>query len=143
VDVTAYANWAGAYTTLGPTRITIASLDPGNQGPAALEVAFHEASHGISWYLEKSISEECRRQNVLLPRRDLWHAVLFYTTGEIVRRRLRDYRPYAYSNGLWRKAWPMYIVALEKDWQLYLDGKFPFEAAVAQLVKDVGQPRSG
>src|SRR2546429_5270309 len=46
VDVVAYANWAGAYTTVDPLRVTISSLDPRNQGPQALEVLFHEGSHG-------------------------------------------------------------------------------------------------
>src|SRR6266567_1858458 len=46
VDVSAYANWAGAYTTVDPLRVTISSLDSRNQGPEALEVLFHEASHG-------------------------------------------------------------------------------------------------
>lgn len=102
---------------------------------------FHEASHGISDRLEHAISAECRKQNLLLPRRDLWHAVLFYTAGEVVRRQLGDYTPYAEKNGLWKRAWPMYIGALEKDWQPYLDGKIPFDSAVIALVKDVGQPR--
>jgi hypothetical protein len=141
VDVSGYANWAGAYTTDNPTRITISSEDPANQGSAALEIVFHEASHGISDRLEHAISAECRKQNLLLPRRDLWHAVLFYTAGEVVRRHLGDYTSYAGKNGLWKRAWPMYIGALEKDWQPYLDGKVPFDSAVIALVKDVGQPR--
>jgi len=42
------ANNTGAYTTLDPLRVTIASTDARNQGSAALEVLFHEASHGIA-----------------------------------------------------------------------------------------------
>jgi hypothetical protein len=41
VEISAYANWAGAYTTLDPLRVTISSLDPRNQGAEALEVLFH------------------------------------------------------------------------------------------------------
>src|SRR6185437_2185524 len=37
VDTVAYADWAGAYTTLRPTRPTISTADPANQGAAALE----------------------------------------------------------------------------------------------------------
>jgi hypothetical protein len=142
VDVTNYASWAGAYTTNQPTRITISSTDHRNQGTAALEILFHEASHGISWHLQRAILEECKKQGVLLPRRDLWHAVIFYTTGELVRRRIAGYVPYAYKNGLWNHAWPMYIGPLERDWKPYLDGQSPFDVAVRTLVKDAGERKN-
>jgi hypothetical protein len=84
VDVTAIANWAGAYTTLDPLRVTIASTDERNQGAAALEVLFHEASHGIATPVELAIARECRQRDKPIPR-DLWHALIFYTTGEVVK----------------------------------------------------------
>jgi len=141
VDVTNFASWAGAYTTNNPTRITISSVDPANQGVAALETLFHEASHGISRKLEQAIARECASQKVVLPRKDFWHAVIFYTAGELVRRDFPDYTPYAYQNGLWKRAWPMYVDALERDWRPYLEGKVSFDAAVTTLVKDVGESK--
>ena len=84
VDVCAYANWAGAYTTLDPLRVTISSLDPRNQDTAALEVLFHEASHGIAEPVEQAIARECRQRDKAIPR-DLWHALVSYTTGELIR----------------------------------------------------------
>ena len=84
VDVSAVANAAGAYTTLDPLRVTIASTDPRNQGGAALEVLFHEASHGIATPVELAIARECRQREKPIPR-DLWHALIFYTTGEVIK----------------------------------------------------------
>jgi len=84
VDVAAYANWAGAYTTLDPLRVTISSLDSRNQGSEALEVLFHEASHGIAEPVQDAIIRECRQRDKAIPR-DLWHALIFYTTGEVIR----------------------------------------------------------
>jgi hypothetical protein len=84
VDVSRYANWAGAYTTLDPLRVTISSSDSRNQGTAALEVLFHEASHGIAKVVEDAIARECRQREKPIPR-DLWHALIFYTTGEVIR----------------------------------------------------------
>jgi GNAT superfamily N-acetyltransferase len=139
VDVTNYASWSGAYTTIDPTRITISAGDRANNGTAALEIVFHEASHGIAAKLMNAIAEECAKQKVMLPRRDLWHAVLFYTTGEIVRHHFPGYIPYGY-NGLWDRAWPMYIKSFEQDWLPYVNGKVSFEAAVTTLVHDVGRP---
>jgi hypothetical protein len=84
VDITAYANSAGAYTTLDPLRVTIASLDSRNQDAEALEVLFHEASHGIAEPVQDAIIRECRQRDKAIPR-DLWHALIFYTTGEVLR----------------------------------------------------------
>jgi phosphoglycolate phosphatase-like HAD superfamily hydrolase len=83
VDVSAYANSAGAYTTLDPLRVTIASTDPRNQGSEALEVLFHEASHGIAQPVEAAISRECKQRDKPIPR-NLWHALIIYTTGEVL-----------------------------------------------------------
>jgi hypothetical protein len=82
--VSAVANAAGAYTTLDPLRVTIASTDPRNQDAAALEVLFHEASHGIATPVEQAIARECRQRDKPIPR-DLWHALIFYTTGEVIK----------------------------------------------------------
>jgi hypothetical protein len=84
VDVSAYANQTGAYTTLDPLRVTISSLDPRNQGDAAFEVLFHEASHGIAEPVQNAIIRECHQRDKAIPR-DLWHALIFYTTGEVIR----------------------------------------------------------
>ena len=84
VDVCAYANAAGAYTTLDPLRVTIASTDSRNQGAEAFEVLFHEASHSIALPVEAAISRECKQRDKPIPR-NLWHALIFYTTGEVLR----------------------------------------------------------
>jgi hypothetical protein len=84
VDVTNFAYSNGAYTTIEPLRVTISSTDPRNQDLAALEVLFHEASHGIAEPVEQAIIRECRQRGKAIPR-DLWHALIFYTTGEVIR----------------------------------------------------------
>jgi hypothetical protein len=84
VDVTNYAYSSGAYTTIEPLRVTISSADARNQDAAALEVLFHEASHGIAEPVEQAIIRECRQRGKPIPR-DLWHALIFYTTGEVIR----------------------------------------------------------
>jgi hypothetical protein len=144
VDVVQYASWAGAYTTRDPVHITVSSTDPRNQGLAALETLFHEASHAMvgrsSGAVSESLAREGRAQNKAIPD-DLWHALIFYTTGEIVRRTLAkggvaDYSPYAYHNGLYARlpAWQKYQRAFEQHWQSYLDAKTSFNDAIANLV---------
>jgi hypothetical protein len=142
VDVSVYSNSAGAYTTLDPLRLTVSSTDPRNQGPEALEILFHEASHGISDNVQNAILRECRQRDKPVPR-DLWHALLFYTTGEVIRPALPDseqggpktgYVPYAVREGLYKRGWQDYLRVLTEYWQPYLDGKQSFDDAVAHMV---------
>jgi hypothetical protein len=148
VDVSAYANWAGAYTTLDPLRVTIASLDARNQGAEALEVLFHEASHGIAEPVQLAINRECRQRDKAIPR-DLWHALIFYTTGEVIKPVMTSgmpqvahdgslpgggYTPYAVREGLYQRGWDDYLKLLTKFWQPYLDNKTTFDDAIAHMV---------
>jgi len=142
VDVAAYANSGGAYTTLDPLRITVASTDARNQGPEALEILFHEASHGISDNVQSAILRECRQRDKPVPR-DLWHALLFYTTGEVIRPAVfssdaatakAGYVPYAVREGLYKRGWEDYLRVLTEFWQPYLDGKESFDDAIAHMV---------
>jgi len=150
VDVCAYANSAGAYTTLDPLRVTIASSDPRNQGSEALEVLFHEASHGIATPVEAAISRECKQRDKPIPR-DLWHALIIYTTSEVLRPLFKNPAdaassdassqstkpnavPHALQDILSQRGWEQYHLLLQLYWQPYLDGKVTFDDAIAHLV---------
>lgn len=163
VDVSAFANWAGAYTTLDPLRVTISSTDPRNQGDAAFEVLFHEASHGIAEPVQEAIIRECRQRGKAIPR-DLWHALIFYTTGEVIKPLLSTpsaqsrnrqeagdsgsnssaaaalqeiYTPYAVREGLYERGWKEYYELLSRFWQPYLDSKSSFDDAIARMVSSL------
>jgi hypothetical protein len=151
VDVSAYANWAGAYTTLDPLRVTISSLDPRNQDTAALEVLFHEASHGIAEPVEQAIARECRQRDKAIPR-DLWHALVSYTTGELIHSAMTNgaslapdddavpgggATPYAVREGLYARGWDDYLTLLSRFWQPYLDGHATFDDAIARMVSSL------
>jgi hypothetical protein len=138
-DVSEYASWAGAYTLLDPTLITISSHDPVTQ--AAVESLFHEASHAMIQKVSDALAAELDSQNKLFRRRAFWHAVLFYTAGEIARRHLDDYIMYGIQNGVFDRAWPGALPVLEKDWKTYLDGKIDLVTAVHRLVEDYGVPK--
>ncbi len=154
VDVCGFANDSGAYTTLDPLRVTIASMDLRNQGSAALEVLFHEASHGIAGPVEEAIQRECRQRDKPIPR-NLWHALIYYTTGEVLRPVLHDAEektpedaggtvktktypvPFALRENLSQRGWEEYLKILTIYWQPYLDGKVTFEDAIAHLVSAI------
>jgi hypothetical protein len=140
VDVVYYANWTGAYTFTAPPEITLASReDERSAGWRKLELLFHEASHTLLERLNADIDASA----ALLGKQpeQLWHATLYFTTGEIVRRTLEkdgisDYVPYAYYNGMFApdSDWGSYARSLEKYWQPYLAGDAEYSAAIAGLV---------
>jgi hypothetical protein len=151
VDVTVYGGRFGAYTTIQPTRVTISSTSPGNAGNASLEVLFHETSHGM---MDKVIaaarSSEARmnpgassrtgdrRQHLHAETTEnIWHAVLFYTIGELVAERIHGYTPYAEANGLWSLVWPAPDRKLiEQDWKPHMQGEVSIDDAIYSLVRD-------
>jgi hypothetical protein len=144
VDAVAYANWAGAYTTLEPTRSTISTADPANQGAAALEIVFHESSHGMMNEVMNAINSAEKAVNARSTngafhfRRDLWHEVLFYTSGELVAERIAGYVPFADKNGLWTRAWPGPDRALiERDWKPHMNGTVGLQQSLTTLVNDL------
>ncbi len=152
VEVVAYANATGAYTTLDPLRVTICSTDPRNQGPEALEVLFHEASHEIALPVETAIGRECRQREKPIPR-NLWHALIYYTTGEVLAPIMRGSASSPGSSSsqkpptsqvpdelremLTQRGWDDYLQLLSRYWQPYLDGKVTFEDAIAHMVSAI------
>jgi hypothetical protein len=143
VDVTTFAWQFGAYT-VGEgewAHAVISSTAKGTQGFAALESLMHEPSHAIVDSDPKfAIGSDLKRlsdETGLRPAPNLWHAILFYTSGELTRRALArrgvsDYRPFILDmyDGPFRGLRP----SLETHWQAYLDGKVSREAALRQIL---------
>jgi hypothetical protein len=108
----------------------------------ALEIVHHEASHtlmGRQDPVQRALAEAAKKHGVELPR-DLWHIVLFYTTGETVRRVLADagepgYTTYLEHHDLWDGRWGRYREAIEKTWPGYLDGRRTLSDAATELVR--------
>ncbi len=152
VEVCAFANAAGAFTTLDPLRVTISSTDVRNQGPESLEVLFDQSSHGIAFAVEDAITRECRQREKPIPR-DLWHALILFTTSEVLRPvmqqasagegstdttpvlRTKTTRiPPGLPEKFAQRGWQEYMRLLTVYWQPYMDGKVNFEDAIAHLV---------
>jgi len=151
VDVVWYAGPFGAYTSLDPVHLTISSQDPRNRGIYGFEVLFHEASHALSGAVTAAIAREFRDRDKPIPR-NFWHALLFYTTGEIVRRDIEYgtmtfssgqssgpsvYLPYAARYGLYSGSWEHFRALLDLYWLPYLDGRTSFDTAIARMAADM------
>jgi hypothetical protein len=140
VDVTAYANWAGAYTTTDPTHITVSSEDPGNQNDQALEILFHEVLHTMDDTLASALNTAFRARGKVPPR-DATHAFIFYTAGAETQRMIPAHVPYAEKNGLWERVADLKraLPVLRRGWQPYLDGKITFADAIELYVATLGR----
>lgn len=148
VDVAPYGGEFGAYTTTRNhfVHTTVSTHDPAYQGYWGLEMMLHEASHDVVDDAEGAIGPEILAAARALDRRappPLWHAVLFYTSGELTRRALVrrgiDYHPFILE--MYKRTFQGFREPLETHWQAYLDGKLARDEAIRRLVEATTKPR--
>lgn len=125
------------FVPAGP-HILISSSATDNQGRGALEVIFHEASHTLAGQMEGALRRAMSVRGIAI-RGDISHAVIFYLTGEIVRRALEQtgesYTPYLYS----LEIFPENVRdALAKTLSPYLSGQGTLVQAIDNLVQALG-----
>jgi hypothetical protein len=142
VDVVETVSWSGANSTFLDGAGSHLLVSAAYQGTDALEIVFHESSHGLMMRtdsLRRALESAARDQAVTAG--DLWHVLLFYTTGDVVRRVLREagepeHRLILY--GIYdRGTWTEFRRPLETSWQPYLDGKTSLAAALNDLVRAI------
>jgi hypothetical protein len=141
VDVVRAASAEGGYTGFNPepAHITIASGDPNQQRWHAAEAIFRQALHAVA---NPTIAQAILMRSGAGVRdaqsRDLWHAALYYTTGEVVRQALVaqdvEYEPILYATGVLDGDWSTLRMPLETYWQPYVDGDASLDDAVRGLV---------
>ncbi len=146
VEVVYDAQWAGMYSDYGPTFANIfASSGPhGTRDAASLELLFHEAAHSLvdagSGPVTATIRDVCTRTHRAVPR-DLWHVLIFYTTGllaeAVVRARARPYRMYVVAQGLYDRGWAAYRAPVERYWSRYLDGRDTMRTALERIIAEL------
>ena len=144
VEVLPEAGAVDAYTSANPTRISISCQNPELVGFPALEILFHESSHG--WDLRNPLASEAYRSGVTIPD-NLWHAVLFYLAGEVVRSELEragtpGYVLYVDAQGLWKQEWEGLREPIAAACDPWLRGERTRAEALHAIVTAVGKPRS-
>jgi len=135
VHITAYSNWAGAYSTKG-NLLVLASLDPSVQGEYGLETIFHEGMHQWDEQIEDALIEAAKKIDKRFPR-GMSHAMIFFTAGEAVKSVIPGHVPYAEKFGVWQRGLSQFKVALEEIWKPYLDGSGTRDEAFAELIKRI------
>jgi len=137
VDLTVTAGPNGAYTTGPPTHVTLSSSERALKGYASLEMLFHESSHSSLSDLYFRVRRAATEQKASVPPQ-LWHAVLFYTAGELTARELKAhgiaYTPYAGQELLTNMCGAGCREKIAEHWTPRLDGKQSVEDALSALV---------
>lgn len=119
VDISPYANWAGAYTDDSPPHITMSSQNSNVSGKFAFELLFHESGHltPLAQPIEKAASGALEKYQIDSPR--FPHYVLFYLSGLAASQVLDDptYVPYYKARGLADSdVAAEFYTALEQTW---------------------------
>lgn len=137
VNVSGYANWAGAYST-ADRLLVFSSLDTGNTGRLGLEIVFHEAMHQWDDAMFEKLRAAARRvQKTQIPG-GLTHAMIFMTAGEAVRSVTPTHVPYATANGLWDgDVFARFKPVLDAAWMPRLTGFTPLVTALDDVMRRV------
>lgn len=147
VDVSAHTNWAGAYTTNDPNHIMVSSSDPDIRGLHGLEMIVHESSHAKE--IEGDHIEALEAAYAQLgaePPERLWHALIFYTSGELMKDAFAEadveFEPYAERAGFYdRRSWAGYREAFDAHWRPLLSGEIEREAAYLGVARALSSLR--
>lgn len=142
VYVTPSAGPFGAYTFSGGlgTITTMASREEGYQGFRALEMLLHESSHAIVYPNRGPVADAIDRTvkaHGVTPPRNLWHAILFATSGELTRQLLNDRGVTNFvpsSTDMFARVWPSFRDPIAKYWVPYLNGEGTLDQAVDKIV---------
>lgn len=141
IDVVETVNWSGANSSFPDGTGGHLLVSTSYEGDEALEIVFHEASHGFMLRgkpVPVAMAEAAEELGVPPPD-DLWHVTLFHVTGETVRRVLGEAGAEGYRPMLLqiyeRSDWVRYRDAIESVLPAYLDGETELPEAMLDLVR--------
>ena len=132
IDLAAYANWSGAYSTDGGL-IVVSSTSESTAGLWGLETLLHEAAHQWDEQFQRRLSAVAAKAGKALPPQ-LSHALIFHTCGELMRELFPDHVPSADKVGIWNRGLRPFKAALDRHWRPYLRGATTFDEAVSAIV---------
>ncbi len=137
IDMTYYANWAEAYTTIKPKIHAVISSLHYQDNHDFIELLWHESSHGIIAPQEFNMAKEIKyiadQLKVQVPNQ-LWHGILFYLAGATTKEILRD-EGIKYELIMVRKnIFSSQIPYLVKYMQPYVDGQISLHDAIKGIL---------
>jgi hypothetical protein len=112
-----------------------------NEGWYPLESVVHEAMHQWDGKVDEALRAQADRQGLGVAR-DLSHALVFFTVGDIIRQRHPEHVPLMDAANVWRGTLSGATVpvgrlrpALQETWKAYIDGHGSRDVAFAAMVK--------
>jgi hypothetical protein len=150
VDFAALGWQFGAYTVGDEDHAHVvmqSQNNPAAEGLMILESMIHEPSHVLVGSTSGAIGGDLTRISKELgirPYANLWHAILFYTAGELTRRAFAhqgvlDYKPIILQ--MYAGPFKGFRNSLEKHWQAFLDGKMSRDDALRQIIIETAPPK--
>lgn len=141
VDLGIYGTWAGAYSySQGIDHIIIATNENANTGRLGVEIVFHEGSHFIIDKVFNFVAEYYNAKNIQGNRRQTWHNLLFYTTGNVTKEAYAaqgiDFLPY-YKHARFEENIPPFkltTTALALHWDPYMRGETTQVEALKKVI---------
>lgn len=137
VDVSAYANWSGAYTINAPDHVTVSPMT--YQGLEAVEILFHEISHG-TFFEPKLYADLTAAFGDTKPSQDLLdqlvHAIQFATPAEVLRIELEkpNLTTVGERTGMRGRLARLYAIVVE-EWRPFLEGRVTREEALTRIAR--------
>ncbi|MEP7265212.1 MAG: hypothetical protein ABI772_11975 [Bacteroidota bacterium] len=140
IEIVDYATFFGAYTTNDPFVCSvISSTDKRHDAEQGTEVIFHEVSHSMIDSLFKMQQDLCKATSLRVDH-NVWHTILFYSTGTIVKDALAGigvkHELYIYRNDLGGLS-PDFRNLIDKvsaQWPLYMNRKIPMEDVLKKIL---------
>jgi hypothetical protein len=140
IDLTDYATFFSAYTTTEPyVSATISSTTKKHQGTQGIEVIFHEISHAMIDSVFMMQQKICTNRNLAFDH-NVWHSILFYSTGMFVKTALAkvgvNHELYLLKNKItdFNPEVKKTMNTITDYWQQYLDGKLSMQSAMEHIL---------
>jgi hypothetical protein len=146
VDVSAYANPRGGYTTLDG-HVVIYAGDRGVQDLYGLEMVLHEIQHAtaIGGSVDDALSREFEAVGAK-PAPNLSHALIFATAGQFTKQiaaleQQRSYTPYWIKEGFETlDGWSALVPVVQEKWVPAVRGEISSREGLAALARALGRP---
>jgi hypothetical protein len=146
VDLTYYAkssDWNPRnrpYTSIFPTHVVMNAVGENDVKGNWVELLYHESAHHLilssNYFIGGTIKDVVEAKNLKSPRQ-LWHAILFYLTGEISKDLLEKEKiPYPETYMQRNNVFGSSHALLEKHFRPYIDRKVTLAQAVEDFILD-------
>lgn len=140
----------GAWTSGRLFNTVINTTQPGYNDWFALEMVFHEVAHARLTARKAAVSvaiEKAMGEAGVTEYRGLWHALMFYTVGEVVAEQLEtaniDYRTYGEAEGVYSRSWSRYRSLAGRFWPAYMNGEVPMAEALKNIARGMADYETG